>query len=306
MRARRSCLSVPATQPRFLARAEQSAADEVFLDLEDSVAPAAKAGARAMVVDAFRTHAFEGKIRGVRINACDTRWCYEDVISVVEGAGDRIDCLIVPKVESADDVRFVDRLLFQIEAKAGLASRIGLELQIESARGMENVGQIAAASPRTETLIFGPADLSASLGISELTVGRLKPEYPGDYYHYFVARIAVAARANGLQPIDGPYGLVRDTKGLRTFAERTAMLGFDGKWAISPSQVAVLNEVYTPRQADFDRAHAILEAYRRATEEQLTGAVMLGEDMIDEASRKMALVVFERGTALGMHASAHA
>jgi len=306
MRPRRSCLSVPATQPRFLPRAEESAADEVFLDLEDSVAPAAKAGARAMVVDAFRKHRFDGMVRGVRINGVDTKWCYEDVIAVLEGAGDRVDCLVVPKVESAADVHFVERLVAQIEAKIGLTTRVGLELQIESARGMENVGEIAAASPRTETLIFGPADLSASLGVPELSVGRLKPEYPGDYYHYFVARVAVAARANGLQPIDGPYGLVRDSDGLRTFAERTAMLGYDGKWAISPAQVPVLNEVYTPRQSDFDRAQAILEAYRKATDEQLTGAVMLGDEMIDEASRKMAAVIAERGAALGMKVSARA
>jgi citrate lyase subunit beta/citryl-CoA lyase len=297
---------VPATQPRFLAKAEQSAADEVFLDLEDSVAPAAKAGARAMVVSAFREHAFEGKVRGVRINGCDTQWCYEDVIAVVEGAGHRIDCLVVPKVEGAADVHFVERLLSQIEAKLGLRKRIGLELQIESARGVEHVGEIAAASVRTEALIFGPADLSASLGVPELSVGRLKPEYPGDYYHYFLARVVVAARANGLQPIDGPYGLVRDSEGLRTFAERSAMLGYDGKWALSPAQVTVLNQVYTPAQADFDRAHAILEAYRKATDEDLTGALMLGDEMIDEASRKMAAVVAERGRALGMKVSAGA
>jgi len=285
---------------QFLAKAEQSAADEVFLDLEDSVAPAAKLTARDLVVDAFRSHSFEGKVRAVRINGCDTEWCYGDIIAVIEGAGDRIDCLIVPKVEGITDVHFVSRLLDQVEAKTGMSRRIGLELQIESARGLENVGAIAAASPRAETLIFGPADLSASLGVPELSVGRIKPEYPGDYWHYFVARIAVAARANNLQPIDGPYGLIRDLDGLRTFAERTAMLGYDGKWAVSPGQIATLNNVYTPRQKDFEKALAILDAYRQATESNRTGAVMLGDEMIDEASRKMALVVVERGRLLGM------
>jgi citrate lyase subunit beta/citryl-CoA lyase len=302
VRARRSCLAVPATEPRFLAKAERSDADEVFLDLEDSVAPSLKEKAREMVVAAFREHEFANKVRVVRINACDTRWCYGDVISVVEGAGERIDCLIVPKVEDTGHVHFVDHLLGQIEMKVGLGRRIGLELQIETARGLENVGAIASASARAETLIFGPADFSASMGLPELTVGRLKPEYPGDYWHYFLARVAVAARANGLQPIDGPYGLIRDLDGLRTFATRAAMLGFEGKWAVSPKQIDVLNEVFTPRQEDFDKANAILAAYRKATEIDATGAVMLGEEMIDEASRKMADVVVARGQALGMTA----
>lgn len=304
MRARRSCLAVPATQISFFAKADLSAADEVFLDLEDSVAESVKTDARGMAVEALLTYDFAGKSKAVRINACDSSWCYEDVISVLEGAGDRIDCLIVPKVEDVSHVHFIDHLLTQVESKLGLHRRIGLELQIESARGLEKVDSIASASPRTEALILGPADLSASLRISELSVGRLKSEYPGDYWHYFLARVAVAARANNLQPIDGPYGLVRDAVGLRTLAERAAMLGFDGKWAVSPSQIGVLNEVFTPRQVDFDKATAILNAYREATEVHRTGAVRLGDEMIDEASRKMALVVVERGQAFGMIARA--
>lgn len=302
MKARRSCLSLPATNARFHAKADQSKADEVILDLEDSVAPAAKVEARRHVVDALEKYDFAGKVRAVRVNACDTRWCYEDVIAVVEGAGERLDCLVIPKVEDVDHVHFVDTLLFQIEMKLGLGRRIGLELQIESARGMENISAIAGASTRTETLIFGPADLLASLRAPELTVGRLKPEYPGDYWHYFLARVVVAARAYGIQPIDGPYGEVSDLAGLRTFAERSAMLGFDGKWAVNPVQIDVLNEVFTPRQEDFDRATAILEAYRKATDVAKTGAVMLGDEMIDEASRKMAAVMVERGRAFGMTA----
>jgi citrate lyase subunit beta/citryl-CoA lyase len=307
MRARRSCLAVPATQTKFHDKADLSAADEVFFDLEDSVAPAAKSEARDLAVQALQTYSFTGKVKAVRVNDCESKWCHDDVINVVEGAGQRIDCLIVPKVESADHVHFMDHLLSQLEAKLGLDRRIGLELQIESARGMENVSTIAVASRRTETLIFGPADLSASLRVPELSVGRLKPEYPGDYWHYFMARILVAARAHDLQPIDGPYGLIRDVDGLRTFAERAAMLGFDGKWAVSPTQIAVLNEVFTPRQEDFDKASAILNAYREATDReatdsQRTGALMLGNEMIDEASRKMAMVVLERGKAVGMKA----
>ncbi|TMD05078.1 MAG: CoA ester lyase [Chloroflexi bacterium] len=303
MRARRSCLSVPGTQPRFHAKAAETAADAVFLDLEDSVAPALKEKARAMVVEALRTHRYEGKTRVVRVNACDTKWCYGDIIQVVEEAGDLLDCLMIPKVEDAGQVHFVDNLLSQVESKAGLGKRLGLELQIESALGMENIEEIAASSSRAETLIFGPADFSASLRVPELTVGRLKPEYPGDYWHYFLARVAVAARAHGLQPIDGPYAQVRDLDGLRTFAQRAAMLGFDGKWALNPAQVDVLNEVFTPAQGDFDRAWAVLEAYRQATDVEQTGAVMLGDEMIDEASRKMAQVMVERGESFGMKPS---
>ncbi len=303
MRARRSCLAVPGSRPRFHAKADQSAADQIFLDLEDSVAPGAKVEARGQVVDALRTYEFAGKVRTVRVNACDTRWCYEDIVSVVEGAGDRLDCLMIPKVEDVSHVHFVDHLLNQLEWKLGLERRIGLELQIESARGMENINAIAGASTRAETLIFGPGDFSANLRLPELTVGRLQPDYPGDFWHYFLARVAVAARANGLQPIDGPYTQVRDAEGLRTFARRSAMLGFDGKWALNPDQVGVLNEVFSPRQEDFDKAVAILAAYRLATDVEQTGAVMLGEEMIDEASRKMAVVMVERGESFRMKAN---
>jgi citrate lyase subunit beta/citryl-CoA lyase len=275
-------------------------ADEVFFDLEDAVAPAAKEKARDQIVEALKTYAFTNKVRVVRVNGTDTEWCYGDIIAVVEGAGDRLDCLMIPKVEGADDVHFVDSLLSQLERKLRLGRRIGLELQIESALGMEKIEEIAAASDRAETLIFGPADFSASLHMPELTAGRLKPEYPGDYWHYFLARIVVAARAHRLQPIDGPYALIRDSAGLRTFAERAAMLGYDGKWALHPGQIDVLNEVFSPRQEDFDKANAILDAYRNATEVENTGAVMLGDEMIDEASRKMATVLVERGRTFGM------
>ena len=300
MRARRSCLSVPGSQPTYHAKADQSPADEIFFDLEDSVAPGAKVKARDLVVDALRTYGFAGKVRAVRVNACDTRWCYEDIVSVVEAVGDRIDCLIIPKVEDVDHVHFVDNLLNQVEWKRGFDRKIGLELQIESARGMENINAIAGASTRAEALIFGPGDFSASLRLPELTVGRLQPDYPGDFWHYFLARVLVAARAHDLQAIDGPYVQIRDTEGLKTFARRSAMLGFDGKWAITPAQIEVLNEVFSPRPEDFDKAVAILEAYRKATDVEMTGAVMLGDEMIDEASRKMALVMVERGESFGM------
>jgi citrate lyase subunit beta / citryl-CoA lyase len=295
-------LAVPGSNPKFHAKADQSAADQIFLDLEDSVAPGAKAAARDQVVEALRTYPFAGKVRAVRVNACDTKWCFDDIIAVVEGAGDRLDCLVIPKVEDVDHVHFVAHLLNQLEWKHRLDRRIGLELQIESARGMENINAIAGASDRAETLIFGPGDFSASLRLPELTVGRLQPDYPGDFWHYFLVRVVVAARANGLQPIDGPYAQVRDKEGLRTFAKRAAMLGFDGKWALNPVQVDVLNDVFSPRQEDYDKAVAMLEAYRTATDVEHAGAVMLGDEMIDEASRKMAAVIVERGEAFGMKA----
>lgn len=300
MRARRSCLSVPATQSRFYPKADESTADAIFFDLEDSVAPAAKERARAMAVEALNTYAYAGKVRGVRINDCDTRWCHSDVESVVEGAGDRLDVIVVPKVEGAEHVHFVDVLLTQLERGLGLAQRIGLELQIETVRGLDTIDAIARASSRTEALIFGPGDLQASLGIPGLSIGSTPPGYPGEFWHYVHFRIVVAAHAQGLQAIDGPYTAVRDLDGLRASAQRSAAAGFDGKWALNPNQCDVLNQVYAPAQADFDRASAIVEAYARATDVEETGAVMLGDEMIDEASRKMAAAMVERGRLFGM------
>ena len=300
-RARRSALAVPGSQPRFHAKADQSSADQVVLDLEDSVAPASKAKARDQVVSALRTYPFAGKLRSVRVNACDTAWCYEDIVAAMEGAGDRIDSVVVPKVEGVDHVHFVDSLLGQIERRLRLKRRVGLELLIESARGVENIGLIAAASDRTEALIFGPADLAASLHIPELTIGG-RPGEAGDYQDYFLVRVLVASRANDLHAIDGPYARIHDADGLRISAERAARLGFDGKWAVHPGQIDALNEVFAPRQEDFDKATAILTAYRRATDVENVGAVMLGDEMIDEASRKMALVMVERGRVAGMKA----
>ncbi len=297
---RRSCLSVPGSQTRFHVRAEESAADQIMFDLEDSVAPAAKVMARETVVGALRMHEYAGKLRSVRVNGCETQWCYEDVIAVVEGAGDRIDSLVIPKVSAANEVHFLDCLLEQVEKRHRVDRRIALELQIESARGMENVGAIASASARTVTLIFGPADFSATMQAPDLSVGALKPEYPGDYWHYFLARVAVAARANGLQPIDGPYAAINDLDGLRISARRAAMLGFAGKWALHPTQIDVLNEVFAPSQEQFDRASAILKMYRQATHVDQVGAVMFGDEMIDEASRRLAQAMVDRGRPIGM------
>jgi citrate lyase subunit beta / citryl-CoA lyase len=299
-RPRRSCLSVPGSSPKMLAKAPQLPADEVFMDLEDSVAPGAKEEARGHVVRALRDGDWTGKTVVVRINGVATRWCYRDVIEVVEQAGGQVDCLMVPKVERASDVTFVDDLLRQIEETVDLGRRIGLELQIETATGITNIDEIATASDRAETLIFGPADMSASLGLPTVTAGLPMPGYPGDHWHFILMRILVAARNAGLQAIDGPYLVIKDLDGFREMALRARALGFDGKWALHPGQIEVLNEVFTPTQDEFDKAEAMLEAYAHATDVEQRGALMFGTEMIDEASRKMAEQLAARGRAAGL------
>jgi citrate lyase subunit beta/citryl-CoA lyase len=299
-RPRRSCLSVPGSSPKMLAKAAGLPADEVFMDLEDSVAPLAKEEARGSVVQALKEGDWGEKTVVVRVNGVYTKWCAGDVQEVVGNAGEFIDCLMVPKVEHASDVTFVDNLLRMTEETIGLDKRIGLEVQIETATGLRNIHDVAAASDRTETLIFGPADMSASLGLPTVTAGTPIPGYPGDHWHHVLSTILVAARHAGLQAIDGPYLLIKDLDGFREMAMRARALGYDGKWALHPGQIDVLNEVFTPSQEEFDKAEAMLEAYRHATEVERTGAVMFGNEMIDEASRKMAEQLGARGRAAGL------
>src|SRR5438046_6849721 len=296
---RRSCLSVPASSEKMLAKAPGLPADMVFMDLEDAVAPLEKESARAKAVDAVKNQDWGEKILCVRVNAWDTKWTYGDVIEVVGNAGERLEEVMLPKVQSAAEVVALDLLLTQVEINAGLpAGHIGIEAQIETARGIINVEEICAASPRLETIIFGPADFAASMEMPSLAGGLQIPEYPGDYSHYVFVKISMAGRANGLQVIDGPYVKVRDPEGFRGFCKRSQSLGYDGKWALHPDQVTILNQVFSPSQEQFDRASDILDAYRKATEEQRTGAVMFGDEMIDEASRKVAVqVVARRGRA---------
>ncbi len=302
MRSRRSTLAVPGSNPRFLEKARGLPADEVFLDLEDAVAPAAKTAARRNVVAALREGDWGGKIRVVRVNALDTEWTYRDVIEVVEGAGANLDCLMLPKVQDAGHVQWLDRLLTQIEKAAGLpVGRIGIEAQIEDALGMENIREIAASSPRLETLVYGPGDFMASINMKSLVVGEQPPGYDvGDAYHYILMRILLAARAHGLQAIDGPYFNVRDTEAFTRAARRSAALGFDGKWVLHPGQIDAANEVYAPDQDDYDHAELILDAYDYYTTVHQRGAAMLGDEMIYEASRKMALVIAAKGRAAGL------
>ena len=303
MRARRSCLSVPGSSPKMLSKGPTLPADEVFMDLEDSVAPLAKEEARGNVVDALKNNDWTGKTVVVRINSIDTQWAADDIRTVVEGGGEWLDCLMIPKVQHADEVKFVDHMLRMIETNLGLEKRIGIEAQIETATGLKNIHEIAHASDRLETLIFGPADMSASLGLPTVTAGLPMPGYPGDHWHWVLETILVAARDAGLQAIDGPYLLIKDLDGFREMAMRARALGYDGKWALHPGQVEVLNEVFTPTQEEFDKAEALLEAYKHSTEVDRRGAVMFGNEMIDEASRKMAVQFADRGRAAGMSRS---
>ncbi|GAC1340451.1 MAG: aldolase/citrate lyase family protein [Candidatus Dormibacteria bacterium] len=303
-RLRRSVLACPGSNPRMMEKAANSAADEVFLDLEDACAPLEKPGARAKIVEALNTHAWGNKVRVVRINDVHTPWALRDLVAVVEGAGSRLDCVMVPKVQNPGDVAFVDRALEQLEQELGLApGGIGIEAQIEDALGLTNAEAIATSSPRVETLIFGPADFSAAMQLPSLSVGGSK-DYPGDIFHYVLFKLAVAARAAGIQVIDGPYLQIRDLDGFSELATRAAALGYDGKWVLHPGQIEPCNRAFTPPQELFDKSIAILDAYRQATEVDRRGAAMLGDEMIDEASRKMANQFRVRGEAAGLTPSA--
>ena len=288
----------------MMAKAAASDADEVFLDLEDACAPLEKPAARHHVVEALASHDWTGKTRVVRINNVRSRFAFRDLLDVVTGAGAMLDCIMVPKVQSPGDVAFVDRALDQLEQELDLpVGAIGIEAQIEDALGLTHCEAIAVASPRVETLIFGPADFSASLQLPALTVGG-EHAYPGDIFHAVLMRLAVAARAAQIQVIDGPYLRIRDIDGFRAAAMRAAALGYDGKWVLHPGQIDPCNEAFTPPQEAFDKALRILEAYDRATSVDRQGAVMLGDEMIDEASRKMAHQFVLRGRAAGLREGA--
>ena len=288
----------------MLDKAKGLPADQVFMDIEDAVAPLAKPDARKNIVAALNEGGYEGKVRSVRVNDWTTEWTYRDVIEVVSGAGANLDCIMLPKVQSPEQIRALDMLLTQIEKSEGLdIGRIGIEAQIENAMGLTMVDEIAAASPRVETIIFGPADFMASINMKSLVVGEQPPGYDvGDAYHYILMRILMAARAYDKQAIDGPYLQIKDLDGYTRVAERSAALGFDGKWVLHPDQIAAANEIFSPRQDDYDHAELILDAYEWYTSAAggARGAAMLGDEMIDEASRKMALVIAGKGRAAGM------
>lgn len=288
----------------MLDKARGLKSDQLFMDLEDAVAPLAKDDARKNIVQALNEGGYEDKIRAVRVNDWTTQWTYTDVIEIVEGAGANLDCIMLPKVQTADQIVALDLLLTQLERTNGLeVGRLGIEAQIENAMGLVNINAIAAASPRIESIIFGPADFMASINMKSLVVGEQPPGYDtGDAYHHILMSILMAARAYNKQAIDGPYLGIKDLEGFRRVAGRSAALGFDGKWALHPDQIELANEVFSPKQEDYDHAEMILDAYDWATSSAggAKGAVMLGDEMIDEASRKMALVVSAKGRAAGM------
>jgi len=296
---------VPGSSERFLAKAAGLAADELIFDLEDAVAPAAKQRARSLAAAAVAGHGGRdrpGPLLAVRINAATTEWAFRDVIEVVERSGARLDAIVLPKVSQPGHVTWLDLLLGQVERAAGLPpGGIAVEAQIEDAAGLAAADQIAAASPRLAALIFGPADFMASLGMRSLRIGAQPDEYiGGDAFHYALMRILVAARAAGLQAIDGPHAAIGDIDGLASAAGSAAALGYDGKWVVHPSQIEPVNAAFSPSQEDYDRAERIIEVYEHATSVRLRGAVMLDDEMIDEASRKLALVVAARGRAAGL------
>ena len=306
-RPRRTCLSVPGSNAKMIEKAKNLPADEVFLDLEDAVAPDAKAEARTQVAVALAEPGWAGQLRGVRVNDWTTPWTYADVIEVVSTAGASLDIVVLPKVTDVSHIHALDLLLSQLEATHGLPlGRIGIEAQIENAQGLTNIDAIAAG-PRVQALVLGPADMAASLNMRTLEVGEQPEGYDvGDAHHHVLMRILIAARTHGVLAIDGPYLKIRDVDGFRRVAGRSAALGYDGKWVLHPDQIEAGNEVFSPRQQDYDHAELILEAYEWHTSRAggARGAVMLGDEMIDEASRKMALVIAGKGRAAGMDRTA--
>ncbi|QEW22040.1 Malyl-CoA lyase [Marinibacterium anthonyi] len=306
-RLNRSELAVPGSQPQLFEKAAKSDVDVIFLDLEDAVAPDEKEQARRNVITALNDMDWGPKTMSIRINGLDTHYMYRDVVDVVE-ACERLDLIMVPKVGTAADVYAVDMLVTQIEDAKGRKKRIGFEHIIETALGMQNVSEIAAASKRNESLHFGVADYAASTRARTTIIGGVNPDYAvltdpladgsraehwGDMWHYALARMVVAARANGLRPIDGPFGDFQDPDGYRAAAKRAAVLGCEGKWAIHPSQIALANEVMSPSEAEVDKANRILAAMAEA-EAAGKGAVSLDGRLIDYASIRQAEVLVEK------------
>ena len=291
-RLQRSELAVPASNTSMIDKAADGAADYVFLDLEDAVAPPEKDQARRNAVQALNDidWAGKGKTVSIRINGLDTHYMYRDVVDIMEQAGNKVHTLLVPKVGVTGDLYMVDAMVNQIEQGCGYTTRVGLEALIETALGMANVESIAQFGGRLEALHFGVADYSASMRARTTNIGGLNPMYPGDQWHASITRMVVACRAYGLRPIDGPFGDFGDPDGYRDGARRAAALGCEGKWAIHPSQVALANEVFSPPEAEVTKARRIIEALR-AAEAQGKGAAQLDGRMIDAASEKMAMNV---------------
>ena len=301
-RLNRCELAVPGSRPELFEKAARSAADVIFLDCEDAVAPDQKERARENIIAGLNDADLGDKVVSVRINGLDTHWMYRDVIDILERGGERLDMIMIPKVGTAADVYAVDMLVTQCEQAVGRKKKIGLEVIIESALGMANLDAIAAASPRLESLHFGVADYAASTKARTTGIGAPHPDYGvltepradghrdyywGDMWHYALSRMVVAARANGLRPLDGPFGDFSDPDGFRAQAKRAAVLGCEGKWAIHPNQIALANQLFTPSAAEVTQARRILEAMQQAQQDG-KGAVALDGRLIDIASIKQA------------------
>lgn len=298
-RARRCQLSVPGSSEKMMQKSAGMKVDHVFFDLEDAVAPAAKPGARKLIVEALNTLDLSGKTRCVRINDCATEWCYEDIIEVVTGAGKNLDTIMLTKAKSAADLTFVDTLLNQLEKKLGLPEgRIGIEVLIEEVEGMMHVEEIARSTPRLECLVFGMGDYSASQGIDVRHIGG-DSAYPGDIWHYARFKLTIAARAHGLDPVDGPFANFRDADGFRREAERANILGMMGKWAIHPSQVEIAQAVFSPDPKDVARARKLEAAYAEAVARG-EGAAQIDGVMIDAASVRIVQNTIDKAKLYGM------
>ena len=298
-RLRRCQLSVPGSNPKMMAKAAGLELDHVFLDLEDAVAPNAKAQARKLIVEALNTHDWKSKTLCVRINDVDTQYCHDDIIEVVSGAGEKLHTIMLTKAKSAHDVMFVHLLLDQLEAKLGLPNRIGIECLIEEVEGMMNVEEIAACSNRLECLIFGMGDYSASQAMNLRSVGGEGGSYPPDIWHYPRYKMTIACRANGLDPVDGPYANFRNPDAFRTECERSNVLGMVGKWAIHPSQVEIAQEVFSPPQKAVDAARKQKAAYEAALEEGL-GAINVDGVMVDAASVRILQNIIDKADLIGI------
>ena len=294
-RLQRSELAVPASNPAMIDKAAEGAADYIFLDLEDAIAPSEKEQARKNAIQALNDidWAAKGKTVSVRINGLDTHYMYRDVVDVMEQAGGRVHTLLVPKVGVTGDLYMVEAMVNQIEQAKGLTNRVGLEALIETALGMANVEAIAQFGGRLEALHFGVADFAASMRARTTNIGGLNPHYPGDQWHASISRMVVACRAYGLRAIDGPFGDFSDPDGYRAAAKRAAVLGCEGKWAIHPSQIAMANEVMSPSEAEVTRAKRIIDAMAVAAAEG-KGAVSLDGRLIDYASIRQAEVLVEK------------
>ena len=288
-RLHRSELAVPGSSPKMFEKAITSKADVVFLDLEDAVSPQDKIPSRQNIIKAIKEMNWKekGKTISIRINSLDTHYMYRDVIEIVEEVGEKIDTILIPKAGSASDVYMVDCLLAQIEDNKKFKNKIGIECLIETALGMSNIKEIAKSSKRLEALHFGVADYAASLKARTVIIGGLNPDYPGDQWHHGLSQLVMTCRAYGLRAIDGPFGDFNDKEAYIASAKRAAAIGFDGKWAIHPSQIDLANEVFSPPEKEVNKAIRILEELEKAAKEG-KGAAQLDGRMIDAASARMA------------------